>query len=176
VGEVVTGIDADLLPGAMVEGEVRVAGSGAPFRWVRVCAWRLNGKNAGCGLTDADGTYSMQALPTDEYRIEFSPINSGWRTQFWDHKSRLDQADPLSVEAGTTTTGIDADIQLISEPQLPVLAPSPLAMPPLQLQSSPSKPRHCRKGLRRKRVRGTVRCVRKHKRRHRRHRHHSRRR
>lgn len=167
-GEVVTGIDAHLLQAARLEGVVRRANASEPFAVAEVCAWR-NEALYRCAVSQVDGTYSISGLPTAEYRIEFRPLLSLWRTQFWDHKASWDEADLLPLVAGTTTTGIDADLQAKSIPHGQWAPPSPLVTPfpaTSSIQPVPRR-RHCRKGFRRKRVGGKVRCVRTH--RHRKH-------
>jgi len=179
LNQVVDGIDADLPPAAEVEGMVRRADNGAPFRELFVNfrpldedavwpVWPTRG-------TD-DGSFSMVGLPPGDYKVEFLPYDSDWSPQFWDHKASLEESATISLVAGTVTTGIDADIELTptptpqpaATPQL--LAPSVVSSPLVQAQPPPPKRRVCPKGFRKKRVAGKVRCVRKHKRHHQRHR------
>lgn len=173
-GEIVTGINAELPPAAQVEGVVRRADNEQPFLGVEICALSLNDEESfRCAHPESDGSYSIPRLATDEYQIEFWPLGANWQTQFWDHKASWDEADPLLLAAGTTTTGIDADIVPEPLPQLPPVVPSSLATPPLQsslpqLQVVPPRwtRRHCRKSSYRKGVGGKGRCVRRHKHHH----------
>jgi hypothetical protein len=183
-GQIVTGINADLFPAARVEGVVRRADNGEPWPGVEICALGIEEEGEeevfGCAYSGSNGSYSISGLPTDEYLIEFWPPDPKWQIQFWDHKANWEEADPLLLAAGTTTTGIDADMAPEPLPQLPPVVPSPvvsrsLATPlqpsPLQLQALPPQrtPRHCRKGSYRKGVGSKARCVRRHKHHHHRH-------
>jgi hypothetical protein len=165
-GAVVTGIDAHLLRAAKLEGVVRRPNAWEPFAAAEVCAWS-NEVLYRCGVSQVDGTYSISGLPTAEYKIEFRPLLSIWHIQFWDHKASWDEADLLPLVAGTTTTGIDADLQAKEIPHAQWTPPSPLVtqLPATSSIQPVPRRRHCRKGFRRKRVAGKVRCVRNHKRR-----------
>jgi hypothetical protein len=186
LSEVVTEIDAQLAPGAQVEGAVRLAGSGQPFRNLFVCALLPGGEIANCARPDLEGHYAIQGLATGEYLIEFKPFSQALQIQYWDHRANVADAPSLSLVAGTTTAGIDGDLVVSEQEQGPApanTAPTadvnslakPAAVAGLSTQPSrglpePSstKPRRCRKGFKRASVHGQVRCVRKPSRRHRR--------
>jgi hypothetical protein len=174
LSQVVTGLDADLPPGAEVKGMVRHAESGAPFRELFVNFWSLAEDTFWPTRGQTDGSFSIAGLPPGDYKVEFLPYDSDWRPQFWDHKASLEEAATLSLVGGTLTTGIEADIeptvkpQSVAAPQL--LAPSVISSAFIQAQPLPPKLRVCPKGYRKQRVAGKVRCVRKHKHHHRRHR------
>lgn len=175
LSQVVDGIDADLPPGAEVEGMVRRADNGAPFRDLFVNFWPPAEDTFWPTRGTDDGSFSMVGLPPGDYRVEFLPYNSKWRPQFWDHKASLQESATISLAGGTVTTGIDADIELIAKPKPEtvaapqLLAPSVITSPLVQGQPLPPKRRVCPKGFRKQRVAGKVRCTRKHKRHQRRH-------
>lgn len=169
LSQVVDGIDADLPPGAEVEGMVRRADNRAPFRELFVNFRPLDEDTFWPTRGTADGTYSMVGLPPGDYKVEFLPYDSDWLPQFWDHKTSLGESATISLVGGTVTTGIDADIELAAKPQPPIttpqlLAPSVISSSLVQGQPLPPKRRVCPKGFRKKRIAGKVRCVRKHKR------------
>jgi len=177
LSEVVTGVDADVPPGAGVEGTVLRADTGNPFleAWVKVVP--VNGEDTfWLAGREGDGTYSRVGLPPGEYKIEFLPMSPVWQTQYWDHKQTMEEATPISLAAGTITSGIDADIVLTPKPDSSSVSDAPtslIASAPLApvLSSPPFKNRLCPKGYRAKRVSGKRRCVRRHKHhKHRRHR------
>lgn len=161
LGDVLTGVDADLLPSARVEGTVRRADDQQPLPGVEICAWSTEQEEElRCAFAEPDGSYAIQGLYSGEYVVEFWPFSAKWTAQFWDHAARWDEAEPLWLTAGTTTTGIDADIA--PEPLPLLLTPNPLVRSAAQSSSPPKPtPRRCRKGFQKKRVNGKVRCVRK---------------
>jgi len=164
LGAVETGIEADLLPAAGVEGQVRLGGS--PVEEAEVCAWSTDPEGAiRCALSGADGRYAINGLPGDEYKVEFFDYVTE-SIQFWDHKATWEEANPLSLIAGNTTTGIDADLGSNATPVIP----RPVVTPPTATPPVVAKPhrKRCKKGFRKKRVHGKVRCVKK----RRKHRHH----
>jgi hypothetical protein len=163
VGAVTPAIDADLRPAARVEGQVRRASDGAPFAEVEVCAWSTDPEGAvRCAYPGEDGRYAIGDLPADEYKVEFWPYEETLPVQFWDHKATWEGADPLSLAAGGLRTGIDADLGTPPPAAPPAVTP-PVFTPPI---AQAPKRKRCKKGFRKKRVHGKVRCVKK-KRRHR---------
>jgi hypothetical protein len=61
-------------------------------------------------VTGSTGSYSIIDLPPGTYRVEFSSGcgATGYRTQWWNDESSSATATPVTVTAGTTTTGISA--------------------------------------------------------------------
>lgn len=166
LSEVVTGIDAELAPGAQVGGAVRLANGGQPVKKVNVCALLPSGMPWKCAQPDTEGHYLLQGLATGEYLIQFKPVSQTLQIQYWDHQANIANAQTLSLTAGTTTTGIDAD--LIPTSESPTRSPSLLTMPAVPSPTQPSRHRpkpsarhKCRKGFHKRAVRGKVRCVRK---------------
>jgi hypothetical protein len=108
-----TGIDAELVPAAAIEGTVTAIENGLPVEEVEVCAYEAAGEEiAGCAYTAADGTYSIGPLEGGDYKIEFWPAPSGQilAFQFYDHEDRWSEADVLTVAEGETKAGVDADL------------------------------------------------------------------
>lgn len=171
-GSGTSGIDAAMERKGHIVGTVTDAATGAPIPSARVCLFELK-ENYEPWCTDADwvGHYVFDGLSGGGYKVWFSPDGSEWLEeddyfqQFYNDKPTLALADTVNVSAGTTTSGIDA--HLVSRH----LAPPPLSAPAL-LTTAPVKPRpspkkHCRKGQRRMKTRGKVRCVKAHRARHR---------
>ncbi|MDX6635190.1 MAG: hypothetical protein QOF06_1393 [Solirubrobacterales bacterium] len=164
LGAVETGIDADLLPGTGVEGQVRTGG--APVNEAEVCIWSTDPEGGGrCTYSGGDGRYALQGLPADEYQVEFFDYTSEL-IQFWDHRATWEDADVLSLTAGSILTGIDADLGDNHGPVVPPVVTPPVTTGPVLVKHQRKR---CKKGFRKKRVHGKVRCVKK-KRKHR-HRH-----
>jgi len=59
------------------------------------------------------GDYSIKAIAAGSYAVEFAPCtNPYYVTQYYDDEPTLGSADPVSVSAGTTQTGVDAAMEL----------------------------------------------------------------
>jgi hypothetical protein len=107
-GSTTSGIDAAMVAGGQIAGQVTSASGKTPLEGVEVCAQELVHDLAGaCASTDADGEYTIDGLATGEYAVEFS-LESAYVTQYYDDKSRFSEASTVSVTASSTTSGIDA--------------------------------------------------------------------
>lgn len=175
-----TGIDAELVMGARIEGVVRAAASGGPVSRIMVCPLDAEtGTQASyCAETASDGSYVIGGLQAGDYKVEFSAGASGEALlpQFYDHKASLAEAATLHLETAEVMRGIDADLQAEPAPPAQVEAAPVLSSPPPLFSAPPSSTppvthRHCRKGTKKRRLKGKLRCVRV-RHRHRRHHHH----
>jgi hypothetical protein len=59
-------------------------------------------------VTAADGTYTFPSLAPGVYRLQFSPSDGQHAAQYYNNKQSFSQADPITVSAGMSTTGVDA--------------------------------------------------------------------
>lgn len=176
-GETVTEIDADLGPGATIGGTVTSAATGSPLEEIPVCSIdATSGELQVCNWTEPNGHYVLPFLPGGPYKVvfslEFSEFfgeeiffgeDDGYPTQFWNNQPTLAAANVIPLATAQSVSGIDARLG------------TPLSPPPVVTPTSPPAVHHkhrrrCPKGKVRKKVRGKVRCVKRHK--HRRHRHH----
>jgi hypothetical protein len=184
--EVVTGIDADLMAGAQISGSVYSNATGAPLGSIYVCAIETEfDELRNCTESDEDGHYVLDRLPGGDYKVIFSidfeewyeeefgeEEDDGYPTEFWNDQTTLAAANVISLVDGQSATGIDARLgpPALQAPggsgPLQVLMP-PAARPPVTTPAA--KKMHCRKGLKRKKVKGKVRCVKPRRHRHRRH-------
>lgn len=168
-GETKKGIDAEFQPGGTIEGTVRAASNGAPVQWVEVCAWEAFSDGFGrCDYSNADGSYSLERLSPGAYKVEFwtGETETNLLNQYWDHKSLWSEANVLGIAGGETRTGINADLLApglppVKPPAVVVTPPPPPVVKPVTLPK-PGKGK-CRKGFKKKRVKGKVRCVKKRK-------------
>jgi hypothetical protein len=169
VGSGTSEIDAPMERGAQIVGTVTDAATGSAIASSRVCLFKLDENvEPGCTDTDQVGHYSFDWLPGGSYKVWFSPDIPAWHEeddyfqQYYNAKATLAEADTVLVGAGAVTSGIDA--HLVSRKPLPPA----LSVPPLITATGKprQKPRvHCRKGQRKVKKRGKVRCakVRRHR-------------
>jgi carboxypeptidase family protein len=166
------GIDADLPPGASISGNVFSLSAAAPLEEVRVCSIdAITGRLVTCTWTNEAGDYGLRRLPAGQYKAVFSPElweffpgeaapgeeDDGLPTQFWNNQPTLAAAHVISLGTGAAVPGIDARFGT------PPHATPPTITPPAP---QPKRKRKCRRGFRKKKVHGKVRCVkvRKHRR------------
>lgn len=174
-GSTVSGIDAALSPGAQIFGTVTEAGTGVPLSGIEVCLWRKKNwmwpqEVQSCTKTDAAGNYAIRSLPADAYGVVFSREGSFWvfdtyREQWWNGHDSAEESTTLHVAPPQSYTGIDAQLVNFAPPPEPGgdsgAGAGTTVTPPPPVVKQP--PRKCKKGFRRKLVKGKVRCVRKHK-------------
>jgi hypothetical protein len=112
VGQTTTGIDAQLSEGGAISGRVTDSTGTVGIYNVDVQAYDLNNYWWNSTNTDSDGYYTIQGLPGGNYKIEFM---TNWAPgdyvgEWYNDKDSFDNADPVSVTVGQTTTGIDAQL------------------------------------------------------------------
>jgi Carboxypeptidase regulatory-like domain len=121
-----TGVDFQVHEGGGITGTVTAEDTGGPIAGIQVCpTWATGHERAevhSCGITDAAGDYLIQNVDTGEYTVEFDthwnpefehyqyPEALEFETAWYSGAATLAEADPVSVTAGQTTTGIDAEL------------------------------------------------------------------
>lgn len=128
VEETKSNIDAGLEEGGQISGTVIDAATTAALPQIEVCA--IEGSEAvACTLTDAAGNYTIPALPSGAYRVDFNPHEEGeaseYLTQYYNEKPTLAEADSISVTVPKTRIGIDARLIPIST-LVPAVSEAPL--------------------------------------------------
>ncbi len=179
------GIDAVLERGAEIEGAVTEAGGG-PLAGIAVCLFEAAAARAErCGYSDDGGNYSFQGLPSGAYQVGFSlePAEiggtgsegegDGFESQYFNGVSSRAQAATISVLAPALVSGVNAGLSRPPEPAAvtppPAVANPIVAAPPAVPEPKP-KAKKCKKGFRKQKAKGGVRCVKVRKRAHRHHR------
>ncbi len=180
-GDTASGIDAALDPGATISGHVSSAVTGAALEKIPVCAVEAaTGELWICAATEAGGAYTLDRLRGGDYKVvfsidfeewfgeEFEEEDDGFPTRFWNNQTTLAAANVISLATGGSVSAIDAHLGTAPAGQPPATIATPPAVTPPGTALSAPPPRHkqCRKGLKRKKVKGRMRCVRSKKRRH----------
>jgi hypothetical protein len=139
-----------------ISGTVTSASGQAPIEGLEVCAARAGDEAGGrfCATTNAEGEYAISALPTGSYWVEFSAEREYecgskrcvqlYYLQYYNDKPRPGEAEPVSVVAGSTTPGIDA--QMVEWGSVRVIGPEagPYPSPPRPAQAGHSRSRQAK--------------------------------
>ncbi len=110
-GHTTSGFDTVLPFGAIISGKVTGIG-GTPVHGI--CVSTSSGRGFGAATTKKDGTYSIIALPTGHYTLNFSGGcgNPGsYAPQFYKGQDNIASATAVLATAGRTTAGINAAMQ-----------------------------------------------------------------
>lgn len=102
--------------GTGIAGTVTSASTGLPIGSVEVCAYEEAGESpfGECTSTEPSGQYALTGLTAGAYIVEFSsPVTgaSDYVRQYYDDKSRPEEAEAVTVSAGSVTLGIDAQLE-----------------------------------------------------------------
>ncbi|MEU0312573.1 carboxypeptidase regulatory-like domain-containing protein [Nocardioides sp. NPDC006273] len=107
---VVSGIDATLEQGGVIEGAVTVDGATADGVDVALYAQDGTGWSRQTEVSvDANGSYAFDGLAAGTYRVGFFPYGSNALREYYDDAPTLEQATDLVV-AGANTLTADADL------------------------------------------------------------------
>jgi len=116
-GATTSGINAVMVKGGEITGTVPDSSTGAAIWGLCVDAFDSKGNDAAAGYTDRTGAYTLYGVPPGTDRVEFYSQPSSYSdpscggtnyvTQYYSHKSSLATADPVSVTANATTSGIN---------------------------------------------------------------------
>jgi hypothetical protein len=112
--ETISNINAELEEGGRIAGRVVAASSGTPVEGILVCAFTQSNEESGpggCATTNANGEYTVSALPTGEYVvgfISFAMRGVEYVTQYFNGKAAPTEASPVRVTPKTTAANVDA--------------------------------------------------------------------
>ncbi|MGN7252712.1 beta strand repeat-containing protein [Arthrobacter sp. SAFR-014] len=110
-GQDLTGIDASLVKGATISGQVTVP-AGTEISSVSVLVSQADNmyyfnRYASVGQ---DGSYKVTGLPAGTYRVQFQGNDSGAVDQWYANAESAETATPVSVTANQDLAGIDATL------------------------------------------------------------------
>lgn len=106
--EKTTGIDAALAIGGTINGTVTAEDTGDPLGGIRVEVYDGPGDPLDYGYTDELGQYSVDALPTGDYKVFFRGGTGGYAEEWYDDQIHFDSADIVAVAEKEKTSGINA--------------------------------------------------------------------
>lgn len=170
-GQVTPNVDATLLEGGQIGGAVIDAVTHAPVARVDACAVATIGNEylGSCASSDASGHYLIRRVPPGVYTVRYFVGESapgGYRPAWYTGGCNR---DPVAVTVARAALTAGVDVGLYRSDQFSAGLPEC----GLIVDPPPPPPRKkalkCRKGFKRKKVRGKPRCVKVHK--HKRHHH-----
>ncbi len=176
--ELIDPIDAEMHVGAEISGTVTEVGSHKPLEKIEVELLQPVKEGNRLAFTDAAGHYTFRALPEGEYIVRFSPANGifgsssdGYSEQYYKGSETLAGATVLHAVTGSANalTGIDGEVVNLFPPHEP--EPVKVSFVPTPTVSPTPQPLTCKKGFQKKKLKGKMRCLKRHKH-HRRHAHH----
>lgn len=103
-------INAVLAPTASVSGVVK-SSEGQPLSGVEVLVEGLEGGAEYYAYSGEGGAYTVQGIPAGAYRVEFLGDGLSYANQFYDGKTREDEATSITLSSGQKRAGIDAALQ-----------------------------------------------------------------
>lgn len=113
-GMTTNNINVQIIKGGTITGKVTDANAN-PIQNISVNAYDPQNDWYGSSLTDVSGVYSITGLPSGNYRVQFGEESfwdlSSYVIQFWGQNRTLQGDGTISVIAGQTTSGIDAQLQ-----------------------------------------------------------------
>jgi Carboxypeptidase regulatory-like domain len=116
-----------------ISGTVTKAVGSEAIEGIEVCAYGASGEPSElegefpeyCSKTNKNGEYTISALPSNEYDVEFFvPFDSSlnYITQYYEDKSLFSEAKAVPVGPGASVTNIDAKMQVGGEIKGTVMA------------------------------------------------------
>lgn len=104
-------LDAALAPGGSIAGTVSDENTHEPIAGVWACAIDEQGIPPRCALSDADGDYQLNGLPTGTYSVEYEGGNRvNYLREFYADAQTWAAATDVAVTAPGLTSGIDAEL------------------------------------------------------------------
>lgn len=103
-------INAVLAPAASVSGVVK-SSEGQALSGVEVLVEGLEGGAQYYAYSGEGGAYTVHGIPAGAYRVEFVGDGLAYADQWYDGKTRADEATSITLSSGQKLEGIDAALQ-----------------------------------------------------------------
>jgi len=178
-------IDGTLAKGGEIAGVLSASVGGARLADIAVCLFAASAPGPErCTYSGEDGSYRFQGLPSGSYQVGFSLSlaelgaeaaggeEDGFQAQYYAGVATRDAAKALALVAPATIAGIDASLIAPLGPAPP--QPAPIVATPIvaaaPFVAEPQPKASCKKGQKKKKAKGEVRCVKAKKQKHRHHR------
>ena len=108
-GDTTSDINAILNPGGSISGTVTGTTAPGGLLGVTVTIYDSSGAVVGAVSSNDNGSYIYTGLSAGSYKVRFNRDTAGCSEVIWyNAKSDITTADPVTVTVGTETTGIDA--------------------------------------------------------------------
>ncbi len=122
-----TSIDAELALGGKIECNVKAEDTNTPLEGAYTEAYDSQGYYRDSDFTDEDGNCVLRGLPSEDYKVYFSSYSFNtydacmvtttyYAEEYYDDQPDLDSADPITVLAPNTVTGINALLSIGAPP------------------------------------------------------------
>jgi hypothetical protein len=104
-------LDVALAPGGSIAGTVSDENTHAPIAGIWACAIDQQGIPPRCALSDADGDYQLNGLPSGTYSVEYEGGNRvNYLREFYEDAQTWAAATDVNIIAPGLTPGIDAEL------------------------------------------------------------------
>lgn len=108
-GATASRINAAMVNSGQITGTVGATANGTAIAGICVQAYSTTGAVVASTQTNASGAYTLAPLPTGSYSVGFLDCNGyGYVAQYYNGRTTLSAADPVTVTNGTTKSGINA--------------------------------------------------------------------
>jgi 5-hydroxyisourate hydrolase-like protein (transthyretin family) len=108
-GSTTTGINAAMVTEGWITGTVTDSATHAPLAGMCVDLFDSTGSVVGDAGTDANGAYALPPSAAGTYHVGvFNCGGSTYTAQYYNDKTSLASADPVTIADGATTSGINA--------------------------------------------------------------------
>ena len=102
----ISGIDCHYAGGS-ISGRV-TDGSGSSLTNSGIIAYNEYDEMIGYGTTDQNGAYLLRGFPDGAYKIYFDGSTAGYVGTYYNNKSDMAEADPVTISGSAEKTGINA--------------------------------------------------------------------
>ncbi len=118
--EAKSGYDVTMHLGGDISGTVTAQKDSSPLSGICVKLTPVGGGTTiDGGCTADDGTYTTSSVPGGQYDVQFIDDSGVYTSQYYNQEPDLAHADPVTVNVGQTTSGVDAQLSGQTVPGAP---------------------------------------------------------